>query len=189
MRDIIHIAILSSGEGTNAENIINFAKEETNNFCVDCVLTDNQNAGVIHRCDAYKVPIHIVPRQEKKLHEKTIVQILKHYPVNILCLAGFTRILSKWFLEQLDNVLNIHPSFLPEFPGLKAFERAFESKQSYSGITVHYVDEGIDTGKIIVQEKFYRTPEDTFESFKEKGKALEKKLYPQALLMMKEFMR
>ena len=187
MERIIHIVILASGEGTNAENIINFAKREKNNFCVDCVVTDNPKAGVIRRCRAHKVPIYIVPKQEKSLHEKAILQTLEPYCVDILCLAGFTRILSKEFLEQFDRVLNIHPSFLPEFPGLKSFERAFESGQSYSGITVHYVDQGVDTGKILVQEKFTRTPEDTFESFKEKGKMLEKKLYPKALLMVKEF--
>ena len=188
MGKVVHIAILASAQGTNAENIICFTQERKNDFNTQCVLTDNPKAGVINRSQNHGVPVHIIPRTTKKLHEQAMVDILNEYTIDIICLAGFTRILSPFFLHHFNRVINIHPSFLPEFPGLLAFERAFESGQQYSGITVHYVDEGIDTGKIIIQEKFYRTKEDTLESFKNKGKTLEKKLYPRALMMLKETM-
>ena len=183
------IAILASGRGTNAENIIRFALDSRGQFRVRCVLTDNPRAGVIKRCRSYGVPIHVVPATrgiDRDVHEKKMLDVLGNYPVDVVCLAGFMRLLGGTFLGSYDTVVNIHPSWLPEFPGLGGYERAFRSGQNYSGVTVHYVDEGIDTGEIIVQEKFCRDASDDRESFEQRGRQLEQKLYPLALEVVRK---
>ena len=188
---MINMAILASGEGTNAENLIIFSKNNAEDFNIQCVLTNNSKARVIQRCLSHKIPVHVVPRpktMDRIQHEKEMVHTLKDYAVDLICLAGFDRILGRTFLQHFKAILNIHPAYLPEFPGLNAYQRAFHSKQEYSGVTVHYVDEGMDTGKIILQEKFYRDKTDTLETFENKGRLLEKKLYPKALLVLREKM-
>ena len=186
MGKVTRIGIFASGEGTNAENIMVFAKKHPENFCVRWVLTDNPRAGVIKRCHELSMSIHVVPLLEKSTHEESMMEAVGEEKVDVLCLAGFMRVLSESFLKNFNAVLNIHPSWLPEFPGLKSYERAFESGQNYSGVTVHFVDGGIDSGPILVQEKFYRDPRDTRESFEQKGRVLEEQLYPRALLKLRE---
>jgi phosphoribosylglycinamide formyltransferase-1 len=107
---------------------------------------------------------------------------LKRFDVEWVILSGFMRILGTEFLSKYNNkVINIHPSLLPKYPGLQAIQKAFQNVESETGVTVHYVNEGVDTGSIILQEKVTITPEDTLESLEKKVHQVEHQLYPKAI--------
>lgn len=186
---VINLLIMSSGNGTNAENIIKFVKNQKESFSISCVLTDNKNAGVIKRVENYSdTLVQVIPfgdSKNKREHEEKILNSIKEYKVDIVCLAGYMRILTNFFLKKFSYIINVHPSYLPEFPGLNSYERAFHSPCDYSGVTVHFVDEGVDTGEIILQKKFLKDESESFEEFEKKGRNLERELYPLALEKLK----
>ena len=192
-RHRINLAIMASGSGTNAENLILFARNQSDfeiNVC--CVISNIEDAGVLKKATKLGVETHIVPKikNESRIeHEKRIIDILSRYEVDWICLAGYMRVLSPTFLDHffdtkknISRIINIHPSLLPDFPGLNAYEQAFDAKVEESGATVHFVDQGVDTGPVIMQMSFKRDPDDSLESFKAKGMKNEYKLYPQALI-------
>ncbi len=190
------VAILASGSGTNAENLLSYAREK-NSFEVACVITDKKDAGVIARCEKFSVDCFVVPFEKdrevthssaKKIHEDKILKILESHDVRWVLLAGYMRILSTDFIKvfwdeslQKSKIINIHPALLPSFPGKDAYEQAWDSGVEQSGITVHHVDSGIDTGPIIIQEKFERKKDDNLQSFKARGLEVEYKLYKKAI--------
>lgn len=191
----INIAIFASGSGSNAEVLIK--KAQSLGINVKYVITDNRNAKVIERCKRLNTPYRVVSfmripgntfSEDKSIHEQRIINILDQAGVEWIFLAGYMRILSDRFLEHFynsktnqNNVINIHPSLLPNFPGKSGYLDAFNAKVAESGITVHFVDSGIDTGKIIAQEKFKRIEDESFEEFSSRGLELEHKIYPQIL--------
>ena len=124
-------------------------------------------------------------------YDQKIIQMLSKYDVtpknSLICLAGFMRILSPEFIKKFKNsILNIHPSILPAFPGLDAQRQAIESGVSHSGCTVHFVDEGVDTGPIIVQEKVKIKKDDTEETLSKKILVKEHKAYVKAVKLIAE---
>jgi phosphoribosylglycinamide formyltransferase-1 len=188
---------MASGSGSNAENLLSYARE-SGLFSVECVITDQPNAGVISRCDKYLVDSFVIPFDKldvteafsdvKLRQEQKVLAILNEKKVEWVFLAGYMRILSSQFIKKFSlldklnsKIINIHPALLPDFPGANAYEQAWKAGVKVSGVTVHHVDEGIDTGNIIAQEKFERTSLDDFSSFKNKGMNLEYKLYKKAV--------
>ena len=122
---------------------------------------------------------------------KKIIHVLSKYDItpknSLICLAGFMRILSPEFIKKFKNrILNIHPSILPAFPGLDAQRQAIESGVSHSGCTVHFVDEGVDTGPTIVQKTVKIKNDDTEETLSKKILAKEHKAYPEAVRLIAE---
>lgn len=190
------IAIMASGSGTNAENIMEYAKDHSS-LEVACIITDKFDAGVIDRAKNFDVPVVVIPLQkgderDKSFHrmmqEIEIIKVLRMYDVEWICLAGYMRILSKQFLnhfydQDLDRarVINVHPSLLPDFPGINSYKRAFEAEVDKGGVTIHFVDEGMDTGSHIVQKSFPRDKGDDLDSFVKKGMELEYKMYREVL--------
>lgn len=182
------IAIFASGNGSNAEALV---KKALTYDVHPLILTDNPHAGIIERIRPYQLECHIVPftkNHSKKVHEDEIQTILAGHEISWIFLAGYLRLLSKNFLKNYYNVskktsqvINIHPSLLPKYPGLQAYERIFAAGEKYSGATVHFVDEGMDTGKIILQESFPLQGDDTLESFRQRGLELEHRIYAQVL--------
>ena len=115
--------------------------------------------------------------------EKEILELLKKRKINLICLAGFMRILSKNFIQSFKGqILNIHPSLLPKYKGLNTHERAIKNKDRYSGCTVHFVSAKLDSGKIIIQKKVKINKKDTPKTLANKVLAEEHKLYPEAIL-------
>jgi phosphoribosylglycinamide formyltransferase-1 len=115
--------------------------------------------------------------------EKEILELLKKKKINLICLAGFMRILSKNFIQSFKGqILNIHPSLLPKYKGLNTHERAIKNKDRYSGCTVHFVTAKLDSGKIIIQKKVKINKKDTPRTLANKVLAEEHKLYPEAIL-------
>ena len=178
------IAIFASGNGSNAIKLIECA--QSNNKEIACLISDNPNANILKvKLD---IPVHLIPYNHSKTkHEEEILKVLKQYDVNWIFLAGYMRILSANFIQRFTHknksqIINIHPSLLPKYQGLNAYERSYQNQDQYSGITIHYVDAGIDTGEIIIQGKFERTKADSLQDFIQKGLKLEHTLYPQILM-------
>lgn len=185
-------AIFASGTGSNALNLVQFSRLNPHLISVELLVTDSPRAQVIAKFTAQGVPVAIVPfEKNKKFHEAQILKVLAKHNIEWIILAGFMRILSQDFLqkfydEKLDRnrVLNIHPSLLPSFKGANAYASAFAANVTHSGVTVHFVDSGVDSGPIILQKSFPRLPEDTLENFISRGKQLEHEIYPAAIRLL-----
>lgn len=178
------LAILASGSGSNAESIMKWASE-TNLAEVVCVLSDKKEAKVLER--AQKRNIKTIKVFKKKAESRSefdlrMVAKLSEVSPDWIVLAGFMKLLTPEFLAcYQDRVINIHPSLLPLFPGTDGYGEAFRAGVRESGCTVHFVDSGMDTGKIIEQRKFDIVPGESFEDFKARGLKIENEFYPQVL--------
>jgi phosphoribosylglycinamide formyltransferase-1 len=195
--NIINAAVFASGNGSNAENIIRFAQQHPDKIKIAVVVCDQPDAGVIERAKKLGVPCMVVPlnldgyatrREARADQEIKILKILESYNIQWLFLAGFMQIiggaiLAKYFDKDLDvsRIVNIHPSLLPEFPGKDSYRRAYDAGVETAGVTLHFVDDGIDTGKIIQQKTFPRNEDDSFEAFQARGLALEYQAYREFL--------
>lgn len=177
------VVIFASGSGSNAQALIEKAKELRSNLEIVGVFSDKKEAYVLQRAKQNNIPAMAIEKTGSKVeHEEKIINILSEWKPDWIFLAGYMRILSAQFIEKYPNrIINIHPSLLPEFPGRTGYEDAFHAGVKSSGVTIHYVDEGIDTGKHIIQESFPRYEEDSLEDFKKRGLQLEHKLYPHIL--------
>ena len=189
-------AIFASGEGSNAINLLNYFKNDED-IEFTCIITDRKDAGIIAKVKKINLPIHIIeaplgkdkgPKERKENHEKEILKILEGYNINWLCLAGYMRLLGPKILEHFWDpsleqfrILNIHPSLLPDYPGVNSYKRAFDDNVVRHGVTVHYVDKGMDTGDIIIQKSFIRDIKDSLDDFIKNGKIIEHEIYPMAL--------
>ena len=137
----------------------------------------------IQLIDEYFDLKHKVSKQKKKLDEKKILKILKFEKINLICLAGFMKILSKSFIKNFKGkILNIHPSLLPKYKGLNTHKRVLLNKEKYTGCTVHFVSPNLDSGKIIMQKKIKVKKKDTPEKLGKRVLIEEHKLYPRAIL-------
>jgi len=182
----IRAAILASGSGSNAENIMRHCATLPN-ITIALVITDQPQAGVIQRAKAAGVECITVPRtpgMTKAAHEAALLTTLGQHQAEWLFLAGYMRILSADFLSKfydatlgLNRVVNIHPSLLPAFPGRDGYGDAFRANIATSGVTLHFVDDGVDTGPIILQRSFDRLPADSLDDFRARGLAHEYDIY------------
>lgn len=189
----INLVVFASGRGSNAKNILEYVASNKNKesfrLNVLALVTDQKNAGVIEYARQFNTPIHVIPfKTSKKDHEDEVLDKLKDHPVDYICLCGYMRILSPLFInafthtgEKHSRIINIHPSLLPDFPGKDGYGDAFKANVKESGVTLHFVDEGIDTGKIIKQRRFARYEDDDFESFQKRGLKLEHESYRELL--------
>lgn len=156
---------------------------------VSLVLSNNPDAPALQVAQARGIATITVPSKGKtrEEHETEVLAALSKYEVDFIVLAGYMRVLTPFFLRAFKHaggyfrVINIHPSYLPNFPGANAYEDAFNAGVKESGITVHLVDEQVDHGPILAQEKFQRMDDDSLESFKARGLAIEHQLYPKVL--------
>lgn len=181
----IRLAILASGSGSNAEAIMKWA--ETSNLVeVVCVSSNVKAAQVLSRSQKFNVPtiVHLKKTSEetRESYDLRLIEKLKNYKPEWIILAGYMRLLSSAFLKHFNyQVINIHPSLLPAFPGTDGYGEAYAAKVTESGCTIHYVDEGLDTGAIIAQQKFPLKPHESLEEFKKRGLAIENSFYPEVL--------
>jgi phosphoribosylglycinamide formyltransferase 1 len=176
--------ILGSGAGTNARALLSFAADNPQLVQATAVVSDRPDAPVLDVAKEFGIPAHMIPHRE----ESALLDLLAEGGCHWACLAGYRRIVGEGFLNffsvgsrGFSRVLNVHPSLLPAYPGLGGYERAYRDGVRLSGVTVHLVDSGLDTGPTVLQESFRRDESDTPEAFEAKGRALERKLYPQAL--------
>ena len=186
----MNIAILASGTGSNFQALASAVKKGYIKANVKLLVVDKANAYVRVRAKRFKIKdIFIDPKQFKTRidFDKTLVKLLKAERIDLVVLAGFMRILSPFFVNAFKNkILNIHPALLPAFRGEHAIERARAFGCKVTGVTVHFVDEGVDHGPIVVQQPVTIEEGITLEKLEKKIHTLEHKLYPLAIKLLVE---
>lgn len=184
----MNIAIFASGSGTNAEAIIQAVKAGKLDATISLIFSDNPSAKVIERAKNHGIPVVVeTPKSfaNKEEYERKILDYLTEKGVQFIVLAGYMRLVGSTILDAFEGkMVNIHPSLLPSFPGLDAIGQAFRAKVKVTGVTIHYVDSGMDTGPIIAQEPVRIEESDTLETLEEKIHAVEHELYPRTLQMI-----
>jgi phosphoribosylglycinamide formyltransferase-1 len=180
-----NIAVLISGSGTNLQSIIDKAETRYLPVEIKCVISDKYDAYGLERARKHGIPAYFVDPKKYKTrqeHEDSVMAILERHEVELVVLAGYMRILTKHIINQYRNqIMNIHPALLPSFPGTDGYGDAWRFGVKVSGCTVHFVDEGCDTGPIIIQEVNFIRPDDTFDSFKARGLEIEHRVLPEAI--------
>jgi phosphoribosylglycinamide formyltransferase 1 len=179
------LGILISGRGSNMLALAQAVREggiaDTE---IAVVVSDKANAAGLTRARELRLQTQVVERRgrTREDHDGETVEVLRSHQVDFVCLAGYMRVLSAYFLEEFrDRILNIHPSLLPAFPGLNAQLQAIEHGVKFTGCTVHFVDETLDGGPIIAQRAIPVQEEDTEESLSARILEQEHQLYPEAV--------
>ena len=179
----IKTAVFISGTGSNLKSLIKFSKLKKSPISINIILSNNAKSKGLEFSKIYKIKKKIFNFRKNLLDEKKILIELKKNKIELICLAGFMKILSYDFIKNFNGkILNIHPSLLPKYKGLKTHERAIKNNEEYSGCTVHYVNSKLDSGKIIKQKKVKIDKSDTPKSLEKKILTQEHRLYPEAIL-------
>jgi phosphoribosylglycinamide formyltransferase-1 len=192
----LRVGVLASGEGTNLQALLDAARDPSWPAEVVAVVCDVPGAPALSRAARVGVTARLIPsagRDRATFEEDVLAFLGPHgaHPVDLVCLAGFRRILTRRFLDAWSwggggppsatpppRVLNIHPSLLPAFPGLHALRDALAAGVAETGVTVHAVDEGVDTGPVLAQRAVPILPRDTLETLRARVQAMEHALYP-----------
>ena len=179
----IKTAVFISGTGSNLKSLIKFSKLKKSPISINLIVSSDSKSKGLQYGKIFKIKKKIFDFKKKHIHEKQILFELKKNKIDLICLAGFMKILSKTFINNFNGkILNIHPSLLPKFKGLNTHERAIRNKEKYSGCTVHFVNSKLDSGKIILQDKVRINKNETPKTLAKKILAKEHKLYPKAIL-------
>jgi phosphoribosylglycinamide formyltransferase-1 len=177
-----NIAVFISGTGTNFKNLIQYSLKKQSKFKIKLVVSNNSNAKGLEYAKKYRIKKKLINYKNLKNSEIRILNDLNKENINIICLAGFMKILTVNFIKKFKGkIINIHPSLLPKYKGLNAHQRALDNKDKYSGCTVHYVNSRLDAGKIILQKKVKIFKNDTSEKLSKRILKQEHLLYPKAL--------
>ena len=186
----LNLGILISGRGSNMLNLVNASQRGLINSKIKIVISNNKNSSGIDKAKRKNIKTKIINQKDygsKKDFENALTNTLKNQNVDLVCLAGFMSILSKNFLKDWNRkVINIHPSLLPSFRGKNAVKQALEQRVKTAGCSVHFVDEGIDTGEIISQEKVPVSSNDDEETL---GKKILKKEHVLYIKVIKDLER
>ena len=176
-------AVFISGTGSNLKSLIKFSRTSKSPISIDIVISNNSRAKGLNYARISKIKKKVYNFKNKNLSENKILSILKINNIEMICLAGFMKILSKNFIKKFKGkILNIHPSLLPKYKGLNTHKRALNNKERYSGCTVHFVNARLDSGKIILQKKVKISKNETEASLAKKILVQEHMLYPKAIL-------
>ncbi|MBD1134505.1 phosphoribosylglycinamide formyltransferase [Pelagibacterales bacterium SAG-MED48] len=179
----IKTAVFISGTGSNLKSLIKFSKLKKSPISINLIVSNDSKSKGLQYGKIFKIKKKIFDYKKKHIDEKKILFELKKNRIDLICLAGFMKILSKTIINNFNGkILNIHPSLLPKFKGLNTHERAIRNKEKYSGCTVHFVDSKLDSGKIILQDKVRINKNETPKTLAKKILAKEHKLYPKAIL-------
>ena len=178
----IRTAIFISGTGSNLKNLIKFSLKKKSPIEIILIVSNNAKAKGLKYSKIYKIKKKIYNYNKKKISEIKTLKDLKSNDIKLICLAGFMKILSEDFIRKFKGkILNIHPSLLPKYKGLKTHERVIKNKEKYSGCTVHLVNSKLDSGKIVLQKKVKLSKKETPLSLQKKVLKQEHILYPEAI--------
>lgn len=187
---VINIGVLASGRGTNLQAIIEAVEEGRIEGEISIVVSDNSDAYALKRAKQHNIETQYIDFRSFKNREdydKKVVECLKEKKIDLVVLAGYMRIIRPYFIKAYKNkIMNIHPALLPSFPGLHAQKQAVEHEVKVSGCTVHFVDEGVDLGPIILQKEVEVKDDDTEESLAERILKEEHQIYPRAIQLFSE---
>ncbi|MET3589986.1 phosphoribosylglycinamide formyltransferase-1 [Bartonella silvatica] len=179
------IVIFISGNGSNMVALAKASKKKEYPAEIVAVICDKPHAAGIEKARNNNLPVHIVDRKNyptTEAHEESIFMVLEKYQPDLLCFAGYMRLISPHFVKLYEGkILNIHPSLLPSFKGLNTHERVLQSGVKITGCTVHLVTEDMDAGRILAQAAVPVYPNDTVDSLAQKVLEVEHKLYPEAV--------
>lgn len=181
----LRLGLLASGQGSNLQAIMDAADNRRIDAEVAVVISDHREAYALERARRRGIPAEFVdPRgfAGKTAYEKAMVELLRRQEVGLVCLAGYMRVVSQVMLGAFPNkIMNIHPALLPSFPGLHGQEQAWRYGVKFSGCTVHFVDEGVDTGPIIIQAVVPVLDDDTADTLAARILEQEHVIYPEAI--------
>ena len=178
----IKCSVFISGNGSNLKSLIQFSNKKNSPISIELIISDNLNAKGLKFGKIFKIPNKVFTYKNKSITEKKIISEIKNKKIEIICLAGFMKILSKNFIKNFNGkILNIHPSLLPKYKGLNTHQRVISNNEKYSGCTVHLVNSRLDSGKIIIQKKVRITKGETAKSLAKKILIQEHRLYPKAI--------
>ena len=181
------LGVLGSGSGSNLQAILDAIADGTLDAQIGLVLSDNPDAFILERAMKHGIETGVIDCLGFKTKFPEDVQVetalrLKAAGVELVCLAGFLRLVKRPLLDAFPNrILNIHPALLPAYPGLDSWKQALEAGEKEAGCTVHFVDEGMDTGPIILQESVPILSDDTAEALHARIQVIEHRLYPAAI--------
>jgi len=184
------LGVLASGRGSNLQAILDACARPGFPARVVVVVADRERAPALEHARQHRVPaIWLNPKDfgDRAAYDEALRRLLDEHRVGLVCLAGFMRILTPGLVRAYaGRIMNVHPSLLPAFPGLAAQRQALEHGVRVAGATVHFVDEGVDTGPIILQASVPVHPDDTEESLSARILVEEHRLYPEAIRLFAE---
>jgi phosphoribosylglycinamide formyltransferase-1 len=185
-----HIGVLLSGRGSNFEALAeSVAAGRIPNSEISIVVSNRETAQGIERARARGIEARVIPSKglEREAYDKLVIAAMRERNVDLVCLAGYMRLVSPYFVKEFpQRILNIHPSLLPAFPGLESQRQALEHGAKFSGCTVHFVDESLDAGPIIVQATVPIEDRDTPETLAERILREEHRIYTEAVRIVLE---
>ena len=178
----INIAVFISGRGSNLKSLIKHYKTKNPIIVVKLVISNKPKAKGLVYAKRSKIKSIVENFRNKSFSEKKLLKKLSIHKIDLICLAGFMKILSKNFIKKFNKpILNIHPSLLPKYKGLNTHKRVIKNKDKYSGATVHLVSDKLDSGKIILQKKIKLSKNDDKKTLEKKILKIEHTLYPKAI--------
>ena len=179
------IAVFVSGRGSNLKSLIKYSKKKNSLFKIDLVISNNFNVKGLKIASKSEIKNYYVKYSNKRNFENRVLKLLNKNKIDLICLAGFMKILSKKFIKKFSSpIINIHPSLLPKYKGLNTHMKAIKNKDKYSGATVHIVNDKLDSGKIIIQEKVRILKSDNEKTLKKKVLKIEHKIYSKAIIKL-----
>ena len=179
----ISTAIFISGKGSNLKNLIKFSKKKNSPINIDLVFSNNKNAIGLKYAKVGKIDTLCYDNKKFSTLEKKLLRVLRERKIKFICLAGFMKILTNYFIKEFKGkIINIHPSLLPKYKGLNTHQRVLENNELYTGCTVHFVSHKLDSGKIILQKKIKIYKKDNIKKLNKRVLLEEHKIYPKAIL-------
>ena len=178
----VKTAVFISGTGSNLKNLIKFSKIKNSPLSIDLIFSNTVKAKGLRFSNQFSIKKYVSNFKDSKVSEAKILNLLNKKNIKFICLAGFMKILSKKFIKRFSGkIINIHPSLLPKYKGLNTHQKALKNNDKYSGCTVHYVTDKVDSGKIILQKKVKIKRKDSLNTLTKKVLLEEYKLYPRAI--------
>ena len=181
----LKIGVLASGKGTNFQELINLSEKGELDIDIKVLITNKDDAGCIERAENSEIPYKIVRSKdfpEKELFESEIINTLIKYDVELIVMAGWMKIVTPFFINKFKNkIINIHPSLLPAYKGGSAIKDSLSNGSKITGCSVHFVDEEVDSGSLIMQAALSISNEDNIETLSKKIQILEHKILPQSI--------
>tara|TARA_B100001059_G_C17524855_1_gene422611 strand:- start:96 stop:680 length:585 start_codon:yes stop_codon:yes gene_type:complete len=179
----VKTAVFISGTGSNLQNLIKFSLRKSSPISINLIVSNSKKAKGLKYADQFKIKKKVLNYHFNKIEEKKALSSLKNNKINLICLAGFMKVLSANFISQFNGkIINIHPSLLPKYKGLNTHEKAIKNKDKFSGCTVHYVTKKLDSGKIIMRKKVRIVNDENPITLSKKILKQEHRLYPAAIL-------
>src|SRR6266851_28615 len=184
------IGVLLSGRGSNFEALAeSVAAGRIRNAEIAIVISNREGAPGIQRAESRGIKMRVVPSKglEREVYDRQVTAVLNEHKVDLICLAGYMRLLSPFFVAKFPNrILNIHPSLLPSFPGLESKRQALEYGVKFAGCTVHFVDENLDAGPIVLQSTVRVLDDDSEATLSARILAEEHRIYSEAVRIVLE---